>query len=132
MCWIGVLVGAYVGSRLGLGPVGSLIFSLIGGYIETRIRARRRMASRHGARRPAGAASTHDPELAAAYRTIGISPGASWAEVKKAYRARAKACHPDVLRARGASEREIAEATEAMMRINAAWERLKGSRGGMA
>ena len=34
----------------------------------------------------------------------------------------AKKCHPDVLRARGAGEREIAEATERMTRLNAAWD----------
>ena len=131
MCWIGVLVGAYIGSRLGLGPIGSLICSIIGGYVESRIRARRRAA---GAHRGAGARTEpRRPDLdAAAYRTLGVAPGAPWSEVKKAYRARAKACHPDVLRARGASEREVAEATEAMTRVNAAWERLKGRRGGTA
>ena len=125
MCWIGPLVGAYVGSRLGIGPLGSLLFSVLGCYVEVKIRAER---SRVRRRKPSANAPRADEELVRAYRTLGVRPGAPLSEAKRAYRELAKSCHPDVLRARGASEREIAEATERMARLNAAWDLLRSAR----
>ena len=125
MYWIGPLVGAYVGSRLGIGPVGSLLFSILGYYVEVQIRAERRRAGR---RRSAANAPREDDELARAYRTLGVRPGAPLSEAKRAYRELAKSCHPDLLRARGASEREVAEATERMARVNAAWDLIRSRR----
>ena len=125
MCWIGLLIGAFVGSRLGHGPVGSIACSLLGSYVEMRIRAERRRAGR--GRRTGSAANPPrtDGELARAFRTLCVSPGASMSEAKRAYRELAKSCHPDLLRARGASEREIAEATDRMARVNAAWDLIR-------
>ena len=125
MYWIGPLVGAYVGSRLGIGPVGSLLFSILGYYVEVKIRAERRRAGR---RRPAANAPREGDELDRAYRTLGVRPGAPLSEAKRAYRELAKSCHPDLLRARGASEREVAEATERMARVNAAWDLIRSRR----
>ncbi len=120
VCWIGLLAGAYIGSRLGLGPVGTLAGSLLGSYVEFRIRMERRRAG-HGSRGP----SRRRDAVAEAYRTLGVPFGATKAEVKRAYRELAKECHPDMLRSRGATDGEIAAATERMSRINAAWRLLR-------
>ena len=125
MYLVGPLVGAFLGSRLGLGPVGSLLFSVAGYYVEARIRAERRCARRT---RSAADAPRTDDKLARAYHTLGIKSGASLSAAKRAYRELAKSCHPDLLRARGASEREIAEATDHMARVNAAWDIIRSRR----
>jgi molecular chaperone DnaJ len=49
------------------------------------------------------------------YATLGVTPGASRAEVRRAYRRRALAIHPDIAGA---------EATEEMARLNEARDRL--------
>lgn len=114
MLWIGPLAGALLFARGGF--LGMLFGSLLGGWVERRIRERRHgTAGRRSIRR------RHDP-LAEAYRTLGLKPGASREEAQRAYHDLAKKCHPDVLRAQGASERRIAEATERMTRLNAAWD----------
>lgn len=51
------------------------------------------------------------------------------AAVRRAYRLAAKKCHPDILRASGASEGRIAAATEQMARINDAWDTIRKARG---
>jgi DnaJ-domain-containing protein 1 len=116
MIWIGPLVGAFLFSRGGL--LGMLIGSLLGAWIERRLR----YGSRSAGRRGAADAPRREGKLAKAYRTLGLRPGASKAAAKRAYHELAKKCHPDVLRASGAGEREIAEATERMTRLNAAWD----------
>ena len=121
MLWIGPLVGAILCSRGGL--LGAFLGSLLGGWIERRIREERWRA--RGSRR-----SPHrrDDPLTEAYRTLGVKPSASNEEVKRAYREKAKSCHPDILRSQGASERKIAEATERMARVNAAWTAISRER----
>ena len=59
-----------------------------------------------------------EPALAAAdpYRVLGVSPAASAAEIKAAYRALVKQHHPDA----GGDHRTILE-------LNAAWEVLRNS-----
>ena len=49
--------------------------------------------------------------------------------VRRAYRLVAKRCHPDSLRASGASEGSVAAATEQMARINDAWDTIRKARG---
>jgi len=133
MIWIGPLVGAALCSRGGL--LGALVGSLLGAWIERRIRGGGRLSFARsigrdfasfarGARRRAGAADVprQDGELERAYGALGLAPGATRAQAKRAYRNLAKECHPDALRARGASEGEIRAATDRMARINAAWK----------
>ena len=114
MLWIGPLAGAILCSRGGL--LGAFLGSLLGGWIERRIREERWRA-RGERRSPRQRANP----LADAYRTLGVKPGASKSAVRRAYHALAKKYHPDILRASGASEREVSEATEKMSRVNAAW-----------
>lgn len=121
MLWIGPLAGAILCSRGGL--LGAFLGSLLGGWIERRIREERLRA--RGARRsPRQRANP----LADAYRTLGVKPSASDEEVKHAYREKAKSCHPDVLRSQGASDRKVAEATEKMAKVNAAWTAISKER----
>jgi len=58
------------------------------------------------------------------YQVLGIEPGVSFAEIKRAYRRLVKDCHPDV----GHSEHSQADrenANEFMMSLNEAYETLK-------
>ena len=121
MLWIGPLVGAILCSRGGL--LGAFLGSLLGGWIERRIRE-----ERWRARGPRRSPHRRDDPLTEAYRTLGVKPSASNEEVKRAYREKAKSCHPDILRSQGASERKIAEATERMARVNAAWTAISRER----
>ena len=121
MLWIGPLAGAILCSRGGL--LGAFLGSLLGGWIERRIREER-WRSRGSRRSP----HRRDDPLTEAYRTLGVKPSASNEEVKRAYREKAKSCHPDILRSQGASERKIAEATERMARVNAAWTAISRER----
>ena len=121
MLWIGPLAGAILCSRGGL--LGAFLGSLLGGWIERRIREERLRA--RGARR---APRQRTNPLADAYRTLGVKPSASDDEGKRAYREKAKSCHPDVLRSQGASDRKVAEATEKMAKVNAAWTAISKER----
>lgn len=121
MLWIGPLAGAILCSRGGL--LGAFLGSLLGGWIERRIREERLRA--RGARR---SPRQRTNSLADAYRTLGVKPSASDEEVKRAYREKAKSCHPDVLRSQGASDRKVAEATEKMAKVNAAWTAISKER----
>ena len=67
--------------------------------------------------------------LQKAYELIGCSSNADDAAVRRAYRLAAKKCHPDILRASGASEGRVAAATEQMARINDAWNTIRKARG---
>lgn len=89
----------------------------------------RMAASGGGARRGRPAPQPSRDPLADAYRTLGVSPSAGNAEIKKAYRDLAKKNHPDLLRAQGLPEGMIGRATEKMVRINEAWQRIREARG---
>jgi DnaJ like chaperone protein len=58
---------------------------------------------------------------------IGAKGDEDFAELKRLYRDTVKKYHPDALRSRGASEKEICLATERMKKINAAWSRIKAA-----
>ncbi len=121
--WVGMLAGSWLGSRVA-GLPGALLGAAFGHWLELKWR---RTRSRGRARRP-GAVSPFASH-AQAYRVLGVPPTASDDAVRKAYRNMAKKCHPDALRAQGASDAAVKTATGRMARVNAAWEEIKSARG---
>ena len=67
--------------------------------------------------------------LQRAYELLGCKESDSNDVVKRSYRLAAKRYHPDMLRATGASEVQIAQATQKMAQVNAAWELICKERG---
>ena len=67
--------------------------------------------------------------LADAYAALGISPGASETEIKRAYRKLISENHPDKLAARGLPESMRAVAEERSRELNAAYDLIKSERG---
>lgn len=55
---------------------------------------------------------------------LGLGPSASAEDIKRAYRQKVKALHPDRLQAQGLPESMLRQATERMAAINAAYDRL--------
>jgi DnaJ like chaperone protein len=67
--------------------------------------------------------------LAEAYKALGLSPNASQAEVKKAYRRLMNQHHPDKLAAKGLSEAAMNLAKEKTQQISKAYETIQKSGG---
>ncbi|MBD3800743.1 MAG: TerB family tellurite resistance protein [Campylobacterales bacterium] len=65
--------------------------------------------------------------LKEAYALLGAAEGESMESIKKKYRALVKKYHPDLMKAKGADEAYMAEATKKMQQINAAYEAVKGA-----
>ncbi len=81
---------------------------------------------------PPEALPVNEPEKLSAYEILGLSPSASLAEIKMAYRKRVKTCHPDLFAGMGQEARALAERwTRA---LNAAYATLnprqRGARAG--
>src|SRR5690348_8963083 len=76
-----------------------------------------------------GARVAREDALAAAYQTLGVSPQASDADVKTAYRRLMKENHPDKLVARGLPEAMLKLAQEKVQQINVAYDAIKEARG---
>lgn len=60
-------------------------------------------------RQPPGAVPVTDPEKLSAYELLGLSPSASFMEIKAAYRKRVKECHPDLFVGMDQEARALAE-----------------------
>lgn len=119
----GIAIGGVLGGILGRGSPWSALFgALIGHQIQQRMAYGRRRAA--GSRGRSRRERARDPVMAA-YSVLGAKPSDSEQELARKYRELAKRHHPDALRARGASEAEIARATERMSRINAAWATIR-------
>lgn len=95
--------------------------------LEALVRAAQGFAGARG-QRP----STAPPRdrVAEAYKVLGVTPAASDAEIKTAYRRLMNQHHPDKLVAKGLPEEMIALATEKTQEIKAAYETIKAVRGG--
>lgn len=92
-----------------------------------RLEALLRAASAGPSGVPGGAPTA--TRLKDAYAALGISPEASDAEVKRAYRKLISQNHPDKLAARGLPESMRAVAEERSREINAAYDLIKEARG---
>jgi hypothetical protein len=76
----------------------------------------------------ADAVPVNEPEKLSAYEILGLSPSASLAEIKMAYRKRVRACHPDLFAGTDEAAKALAERwTKA---LNAAYANLNPRRGG--
>ena len=76
----------------------------------------------------AGGAAAPQDRLADAYEALGVSPDASAAEIKRAYRKLISANHPDKLASRGLPESMRAVAEERSREINSAYDLIKDAR----
>ena len=74
-------------------------------------------------------AASSEMSLSTAYKILGCTPRMSDADLKKAYREKAKKFHPDELAAQGVSPELMEKATRHMAEINAAWAEIKKARG---
>ena len=96
-----------------------------GGAHTRRSSSQRRKKSEQGARSEQRRQPPPPPPktpLQEAYELLGCHSSDPDEVLRRAYRNAAKRYHPDMLRARGGSERQVREASEMMSRINAAWE----------
>ena len=107
---------AQVAARLG---IGALEFA----HLETLLRLQAYSGARPGT--SAGGADV----LADAYEILGVPRTATDAEVKRAYRKLMSENHPDKLVARGLPESMLEVAKQKTQAIQAAWERVRESRG---
>ncbi|MDD2784544.1 MAG: DnaJ domain-containing protein [Sulfuricurvum sp.] len=73
--------------------------------------------------------SVKENSISQAYTLLGLSSDATNDAVKKAYRSLVREYHPDIIKAQGASDEYLKEATEKVQEINAAYEMIKKSRG---
>ena len=72
---------------------------------------------------------TGSPSLEHAYAVLGISPDATDAEVKKAFRKKAKEHHPDFAQGAGLSAVKIEEAKKKFQEVSLAYEAIRTARG---
>ena len=70
------------------------------------------------------------PSLEDSYTALGVSPDASDADVKRAYRRLMSRHHPDKLAAKGLPDEMMRAATERTQQIKAAWDRVQSARTG--
>ena len=87
-------------------------------------RQREQSRRRQGSRRRGQA----DSSLVDAYRTLGVSPSATDAEVKTAYRRLMRRYHPDKFASKELPEEMMRVAHERTQKIQAAWEAIKTAR----
>ncbi len=73
--------------------------------------------------------SSSGSELEQAYRLLGVEPSAPDAQVKRAYRVKAKQYHPDVIASKGLPPEFLELANRKFQELQEAYERIARSRG---
>lgn len=124
MNWIGAISGAVIGSARGGGIVGGLIGSVIGNWIEEKVREYLKKPSQKNSPKDVSAPR----RSSSAYDILGVSCDASDEEVKKAYREKVKALHPDTLQGKDLPQEVIDTVNGHMARVNEAWAEIKRER----
>ena len=94
-------------------------------HLDSMVQAARRY---YGAG-PGAAAPSREDQLAQAYKVLDITPDASDAEVKRAYRRLINQHHPDKLVAKGLPEEMMKLAEQRTREIRQAYERIREARG---
>jgi DnaJ like chaperone protein len=128
----GAFVDIQVRAALGAGEIESGKRALLNyvaevmGFERGEI-ARIEAALRSG--RQGAPARSRESSLADAYRTLGVAPTASDADVKTAYRRLMNQHHPDKLVSKGLPESMIELAERRTQQIRAAYDRVKDERG---
>jgi DnaJ like chaperone protein len=112
----------HIAGRLGFSPAAFR-------RLEDMIRAERGLHGRREERARRGPPPAAKVPLADAYAILNVSPGASDAEVKKAYRRLINQHHPDKLVAKGLPEEMMKLAAQKTIEIKQAYEAVKGARG---
>lgn len=97
------------------------------GRKSTRQQRRTRQGKRSEQRRQPPSPPPKTP-LQEAYELLGCHSSDSNDVLRRAYRVAAKRHHPDLMRTRGCSERQVREASEMMSRINSEWETICAER----
>ncbi len=97
--------------------------AVIFGFTETDFA---RIAARSGVRLPGESPSAKSDD---GYAVLGLHENASAADIKRAYRALIRKHHPDKLASQGLPPELMAQATEKMKRINAAYSSVCKARG---
>ncbi len=121
--WV-ILLLLYIISPLDLFP--GLIDDIIAVTFLYYLAYRKATPRRQGSR-PQSSTGREPLSLEEAYRTLGVSPGASWEEVKKAYKEKISKCHPD--KVSHLSEELQDKARELTQRLNETLDIIKSSRG---
>jgi DnaJ like chaperone protein len=97
--------------------------------VWTRGRTEYHRQTRGGAGAQGGASAPDaSTSLAGAYATLGVDPGASEADVKRAYRRLMNRHHPDKLMSRGAPEEALKLASQRTQEIRRAYETVTRAR----
>ncbi len=76
-----------------------------------------------------GSRSVKESSIDQAYSILEIASDAHNDDVKKAYRAKVRQFHPDIIKSQGASDEYLKIATAKVQEINAAYEMIKKTRG---
>lgn len=102
-------------------------------YFALRYRARRAGGRSGSGSSSSGSGSrsadSSGSSLDSAYAVLGITPGSSYEDARRAYREMAKQHHPDRLRAQGLPEGMVEKATKRMAEVNSAWDEIRKARG---